>query len=128
MRDTILPNGVKIPRGTHIAVDASLMWSSDIYASPEEFDGNRYLKLREKTGSAIYSFAASSKEHITFGLGRSVCPGRFFADTELKLCLAQILLKYDFRLKEGYVSKSIYMGFYPVVDPVAQVEVRRRIG
>ncbi|CAD0114102.1 unnamed protein product [Aureobasidium uvarum] len=126
LSDTTLPNGVTIPRGSHLAVDASLMWSPDVHTNPKAFDGHRYLSLREKTGSPVYAFTASSKEHATFGLGRSVCPGRFLADTELKLCLAQILLKYDFRLQEGYKSSSMYMGFYPIVDPVAKVEVRRR--
>ncbi|KAI5206533.1 hypothetical protein E4T38_03806 [Aureobasidium subglaciale] len=126
LRDTMMPDGVKIPAGTHIAVDASLMWSPEVYASPETFDARRYLDLREKTGSPAHAFTATSKEHITFGQGRSVCPGRFFAETDMKLCLAQILLKYDFRLEETYKSTSIVMGFYPVVDPFVKVEVRRR--
>ena len=83
------------------------------------------MALRENTVAPVYGFTASTKEHNVFGLGRFICPGRFFADTELKLCLAHILLEYDFRLKEGYVSASTYSGVFPMVDPFAKVEIRR---
>lgn len=125
LRDTFLPDGTVIPAGTHIAVDSSLMWDANVHASPEKFDGRRFLTLRESTGNPTHIFTASSKEHNTFGMGRSMCPGRFFADVELKLCLAHMLLDYEFRLEEGYTSTPMYSGVYPVVDPVARVEVRR---
>ena len=101
------------------------MWDANVYDAPEKFDGHRYLVLRESTGASAHAFTASSKEHNTFGMGRFMCPGRFFADVELKLCLAHMLLNYEFRLEEGYTSRPIYSGFYPLVDPVAKVEVRR---
>ena len=50
----------------------------------------------------------------------------FFAGTELKLCLAHILLKYDIRLKEGYYPQPMVLGVYAIVDPMTQLEVRRR--
>ncbi|KAL2067505.1 hypothetical protein VTL71DRAFT_1930 [Oculimacula yallundae] len=125
LRDTVLPDGTKIPRGSHIAIDSSPMWSPEIYANPERFDGHRYLKLREATGAPTYVFTASSSDHNTFGMGRFMCPGRFFADTELKLCLAHILLDFDFRLREGSVPNKIISGFYPMVDPFVKLEVRR---
>lgn len=102
------------------------MWSPTEYSSPETFDGRRYLKLRETGGDPTNVFASSNRQHITFGLGRSICPGRFFADTELKLCLAHMLLKYDVRFQEGYSPPSLYSGFFHMVDPAAQIEVRRR--
>ena len=101
------------------------MWNAGVYAAPERFDGHRYSMLRESTGAPAHAFTASSKEHNTFGMGRYMCPGRFFADVELKLCLAHMLLKYEFRLQAGYTSRPTYSGFYPIVDPVAKVEVRR---
>lgn len=102
------------------------MWNPAIYTSPDTFIGTRFLELRQQTSSPTHVFTASSKDHLTFGMGRSMCPGRFFADVELKLCLSQILIKYDVRLRKGYRSNKIYSGFYPVVDPFAEIEVRRR--
>lgn len=93
------------------------MWNPDCHASPESFNARRYIDKG--------AFTASSKEHNVFGMGRHMCPGRFFADTELKLCLAHMLLEYDFRLQAGYVSQSGYYGTFPMVDPGAKVEVRR---
>lgn len=104
------------------------MWDSDVHAAPERFEGRRFLMLRENTGAPVYGFTASTKEHNIFGLGRFICPGRFFADAELKLCLAHILLEYDFRLQAGYTSASFYSGIFPVVDPFAKVEIRRVYG
>ncbi|KAH0286128.1 putative cytochrome P450 [Aureobasidium namibiae CBS 147.97] len=124
LRDTIMPDGGKVPKGTHIAVDSSLMWDENIYNSAKTFKGHRYLELRD-SGASSQVFTASSKEHTSFGLGRSICPGRFFADTELKLCLAHMLLNYDLRLQEGYKPKPMYSGFYGMVDPFAKIEVRR---
>ena len=124
IRDTFLPNGVKIPKGTHIAVDASPMWDPAVYDAPESFDGRRLLRLRD-AGRSAYMFTAASREHQTFGAGRSIYPGRFFADVELKLCLAHMLQEYDFRLGRGSEPKSMYAGIFPVVDPTARVEVRR---
>jgi cytochrome P450 len=124
LRDVMLPDGRKIPRGTQIAVDASLMWSPDVYDFPDRFDGHRFVKHRDAGGTS-FAFTSTSKDHVTFGMGRAICPGRFFAESELKLCLAQILLDYDLRLTEGYIPRSFYAGFYPVVDPFAKIEVRR---
>ncbi|KAI5242581.1 hypothetical protein E4T42_07618 [Aureobasidium subglaciale] len=124
VRDTIMPDGVKVPKGTHVAVDSSLMWDENIYVSAKSFKGRRYLELRD-SGASSQVFTASSKEHTSFGLGRSICPGRFFADTELKLSLAHILLNYDLRLQKGYEPKPMYSGFYGMVDSFAKVEVRR---
>jgi cytochrome P450 len=59
-------------------------------------------------------------------MGKHQCPGRFFAGSKLKLCLAEIMLQYDIRLKEGYSPQAIQTGFITISDPFAQLEVRRR--
>ncbi|KAI9376758.1 cytochrome P450 [Aspergillus egyptiacus] len=125
IRDTFLPDGTRIPQGAHIMVDSSDMWSAEVHDHPESYDGYRFLKRRQ-AGDKASQFVQSSREHNTFGGGRHICPGRFFASNELKLCLAHILLKYDVRLKDGYCSRPVQFGVYVIVDPVAELEVRRR--
>jgi cytochrome P450 len=125
VRDTSLPDGTRLPRGTHIMVDSSDMWSPEIHQNPDTYDGYRFLK-RRRAGDRASQFVQSSREHNVFGGGRHICPGRFFASDELKLCLVHILLKYDLRLKDGYCSSSVQFGVFVVVDPTAQLEVRRR--
>jgi cytochrome P450 len=59
-------------------------------------------------------------------MGKHQCPGCFFAGSELKLCLADIILQYNIRLKEGYSPQVMQNGFMTISDPFAQVQVRRR--
>lgn len=125
IRDTMLPDGTTIPRGSHIMVDSSDMWSPEVHNNPHMYDGYRFVKRRH-AGDKASQFVQSSREQNSFGGGRHICPGRFFASTELKICLAHILFKYDVRLKEGYFSTPLNVGVYASVDPAAQVELRRR--
>ncbi|KAF7195294.1 Cytochrome P450 monooxygenase [Pseudocercospora fuligena] len=124
-KDVYLPDGTRLPRGTIIAVDSSDMWDPNINAEPDRFDGYRYFKKRE-SGDNQTSFVSSTKEHNVFGMGKHICPGRFLANVEIKLCLAHILLKYDIRLQKGCEPKTIKNGLFQMVDPVANVEIRRR--
>jgi cytochrome P450 len=125
IRDTKLPDGTVVPKGTHINVDLRDMFSADVYDKPQDFDPRRFVKRRE-AGVPASQFAQSSREHNSFGVGKHQCPGRFFAANELKLCLIHILLSYDIRIEKGYETKPLQYGFLPIVDPMARVEVRRR--
>ncbi|KAI9271880.1 cytochrome P450 [Phascolomyces articulosus] len=42
-----------------------------------------------------------SREFVTFGLGRHLCPGRFFAVHEIKMTLITILRRYDISTESG---------------------------
>lgn len=119
IRDTTIPDGTILPKGSHVMVDSRSLWS------PEDYDGYRFLKRRQ-VGDKTSLFVQSSNDHNVFGGGRHICPGRFFASNELKICLAHVLLKYDFRLKDGYFPKPLQLGVYAMVDPAVQLEVRRR--
>ncbi|KAF9779938.1 hypothetical protein IL306_001066 [Fusarium sp. DS 682] len=124
-RDTQLPDGTKLAKGTHITIDSREMYDTEKFENPEEFDAWRFYK-RPLEGDNTSLFVQSSPEHAQFGMGKHACPGRFFAGSELKLCLAQILLKYDIRLKKGCTGKPMEFGFMSVTDPYTQLEVRRR--
>ena len=80
-----------------------------IYPDPETFDGFRFSKLRSSSNpssnnnnalspnTARLAYAASNLESMSFGYGRHACPGRFFADCEIKMIMAYLLLNYEFR-------------------------------
>ncbi|KAK4203155.1 putative cytochrome P450 E-class, group IV, partial [Triangularia verruculosa] len=127
LRDTVLPDGKVIPRGSQIMVDSTNIWDSTVYPNPDQFDGHRFLRKRE-AGDTTSQFVQSSQDFHVFGGGRHICPGRFFASNELKLALAHVLLKYDIRLAAGCDPKPIMNGFYAMTDPIVQLEVRRRPG
>ncbi|KAK2803977.1 hypothetical protein FQN50_006783 [Emmonsiellopsis sp. PD_5] len=129
LQDVVLPNGTTLPRGTNIAVDSSMMWDPSIYPNPSTYDGYRFLRLRQSGGNATAALVSTSPEHIAFGIGKPVCPGRFFASNEVKIALARILLSYDVRIPEGSEEpKVVEMGFEMLSDLGAKVEIRRRRG
>ncbi|KAK4653858.1 hypothetical protein QC762_511260 [Podospora pseudocomata] len=125
LRDTALPDGRILPRGSQIVVDSTNICDPSFYPNPDQFDGYRFLRKRE-AGDTTSQFVQSSEDFYVFGGGRHVCPGRFFASIELKLALAHILLKYDMRFAEGCDPKPMMNGLYAMVDPTVQLEVRRR--
>jgi cytochrome P450 len=125
IHDTRLPDGTVLKKGTHIAIDSREMYDPSKFENPEEFDAWRFYKRRQ-AGDNTSLFVQSSPEHAQFGMGKHLCPGRFFAGSELKLCLAQIILNYDIRLKDGCLGKPMQFGFLSATDPYTQLEVRRR--
>ncbi|KAJ5393006.1 hypothetical protein N7465_011980 [Penicillium sp. CMV-2018d] len=125
LRDVILPNGLTMPRGTNVAVDSSIMWDPAIYPDPFSYDAYRFLRLRQ-SGNTAAALASTSPEHIAFGIGKPICPGRFFAGNEVKIALAKIILTYDVRIAERTTPKIMEMGFEMLSDPDAKLEVRKR--
>ncbi|RYN99098.1 hypothetical protein AA0120_g1530 [Alternaria tenuissima] len=125
LKDVVLPSGQRIPTGSHVVVDSTNLWDLAVYPDPGRFDGYRFLRKRE-AGDKTSQFVQSGSEFSVFGGGRHLCPGRFFASNELKLVVAHILLKYDIQLAEGYEVRSLQLGVYKVVDPMAKLEVKRR--
>ena len=67
-------NGVTIPPGTLVSIPANATQTDEtIHENPNEFDGFRFAKLREKEGgkaSGRHQAISVSTENLTFGLGR----------------------------------------------------------
>jgi hypothetical protein len=128
MVDIVLPDGTRLPKGTNIAVDTSDMWNPEIYADPEVYDGYRFYNIRQKggPGANMAQLASASTDHIAFGLGKPICPGRFMVANEIKVAMATILMKYDVRLPQGSDPKVVHYGFEMLADPTTKLEVRRR--
>lgn len=102
---------------------------ADVYEKPAEFDGARFLKLRQQGGKweSAASVVSTNSDHFVFGLGKYVCPGRFFAAAEVKTALAVILSNYDVRLHSEYEPKVLRYVFEILVDPEVRLEVRKRM-
>jgi cytochrome P450 len=75
------------------------------WGNPEEFDGNRFLKLRGDNGvGGKYTFIETGigqHDLIAFGHGPHACPGRFFLNNEIKVILSYLLLNYEMKLLDG---------------------------
>ena len=66
-------NGVTIPPGTLVSVPANATQTDEtIHENPNEFDGFRFAKLREKEGEANgrHQAISASADNLSFGLGR----------------------------------------------------------
>jgi cytochrome P450 monooxygenase-1 len=125
IRDTTLPDGIRISKGTRLVVSANHSWDDSIYPDANKFDGYRFLHLREK-GSKVAQFATTSSSTLGFGHGEWACPARGFASEEIKIALSHILLKYDLKPAPGVKPKTISIGFTTSADPTGRIMIRRR--
>ncbi|KAI5810727.1 cytochrome P450 [Pyronema omphalodes] len=118
-------NGVHIPYGATIigVTSGAASLDPEIFENPEEFDAYRFLRLREEDPNK-HVFTSTSTYH--WGLGRHACPGRFFAAAEIKMILAEIIFRYDIRIKDNKRPADLHWGFTNTVDASAFIEFRAR--
>ncbi|KAJ5638388.1 hypothetical protein N7490_008267 [Penicillium lividum] len=126
-QDITLSDGEFLPRGTMTLVLSQQMRDPSLYPNPDEFQPDRFLKMRQIPGKENQAqFVTTSPQHMGFSHGRHACPGRFFAGTETKILLCHLLLKYDFRLTDQSPSDSVAFGFALIPNPGVKLDIRRR--
>ncbi|KAF2765553.1 cytochrome P450 [Teratosphaeria nubilosa] len=95
--DIRLENATILPAGSTVMFE-TVYDNPQVYEHPEKFDGARFLKLRDAgKQESKWQLVSTSKEHTGFGNGKYACPGRFLAAAELKIALAHLIMKYDWR-------------------------------
>ncbi|UQC90079.1 ent-kaurene oxidase [Colletotrichum lupini] len=126
-RQVTLPNGLKLQKGERCVGDLGKMHDPSIYPNPEAFNGYRFLEMRgdPKLDSQAH-LVSTSPSHLGFGHGQHACPGRFFAGNELKIALAHLLMKFDWKLTPGYEHQWQEWGFAWNSDSTAKLLFRRR--
>lgn len=75
LRPFTFSNGITVPAGTLVAAPLSAIHTDgEIYPSPNEFDGFRFVKLREQDGggstASKHQTGTTSGIHMPFGHGR----------------------------------------------------------
>ncbi|KAK5991519.1 Cytochrome P450 monooxygenase ascG [Cladobotryum mycophilum] len=145
--DLTLSTGHTLPKGTRICF-ASFAVHTDPktttyspeynpagYTHPDEFDGLRFYNLRNMEGKETrHQFSTSNAESLVFGYGNHTCPGRFFASNEIKVILAELLMNWDFRLKDDVELKggpekrprNFEVDLVITPNPMALLEFKRR--
>ncbi|CAI6236838.1 unnamed protein product [Periconia digitata] len=114
-------DGATLPIGTYITMPSdSVAHDPDIYENPYQFDGLRFYdkRMSAKTEAYRHQFATTGPESLAFGQGKTACPGRFFAASQIKIVLANILMKYDVSFPPGQTErpKNIHKGGLVMAD------------
>lgn len=132
-----VPGLGRVPRGTRIALPTeAIQRDASVY-----HDADTYLPFRFATPPPASSSAEDANpppwkqklavtldsSFLAFGVvGRWACPGRFFALLELKIFVAEMLLKYDVEFLKKR-AEPVYM-LWARYPPDVGVRVRRRTG
>ena len=66
-------------------------YDPDLYPEPEKYKYDRFIGNPKffKNGKQV------TKNHVIFGGGASLCPGRNFAKNEIKIFVIQLLKEFD---------------------------------
>lgn len=121
-----LSDGTLLPAGARIMV-APRYTDASIYPNPDTFDASRFLHKRAEPGQLnAWQHVTTSAEHMAFGHGQHACPGRFFASNEIKIALAHLLLKYEWRLVGGEGIENWSFEGSTMTPPNVKVDIKRR--
>ncbi|KLU85161.1 hypothetical protein MAPG_04191 [Magnaporthiopsis poae ATCC 64411] len=123
-----LEDGTLLPKGELVAVDATNLSNPEKYKNPDKFDMRRFLDIRqnEPGGEHRAQLVSGVADHITFGYGRHICPGRFFAANEIKMILCFLIINYDWKFAPDTTLEPVYFGADPLANPEAKLMCRRR--
>lgn len=125
--DIVLSNGLVLKKGTRINVDTSRMRDPSLHESPDTYDAFRFYRMRMRAGGEhIAQLSSTSSDHLGFGHGEHSCPGRFFAANEIKVALAQMLMKYEWKLSGGTTTAPDVKGMLAKSSSVSSILIRKR--
>ncbi|KAL4931767.1 cytochrome P450 [Aspergillus undulatus] len=123
----VFSDGLEVPPHTRTLVSCHNMWSDSVHKDASEFDGYRFLKLRQLPGQENWTqLVSTSNNHLGFGHGMHACPGRFFAATTAKVLLSHIVLKYDLKLLDDQKPDIIEHGAAQYANVWCGIGIRRR--
>ena len=121
-----LSDGSVLPAGCRFMVQDRLM-DPTVYAEPDTFKIRRFLDKREMPGANnIWQHATVSTVHMAFGYGHYACPGRFVASNVLKMGLAHLLMKYDWKLTAEDGPRTIQVETTQSAHPAVRLKFKRR--
>ncbi|KAK1546156.1 cytochrome P450 [Colletotrichum paranaense] len=126
MKDVTLSNGFVLRKGQKVIATNTHMWDANYYENPATYDGYRFLNMRGTDEEKNAHLVSTSAKHPGFGHGQHACPGRFFAANEVKIALAHLLLKYDWKFPDGFKPQTVPHGMVLLPDPSATLLIRRR--
>ena len=68
---TTLSNGFRLKKGMRIEVDSCRKWDPELHENPDQWHGDRFLKLRSEQGKENNAqLVSTSPDHLAFGHGQ----------------------------------------------------------
>lgn len=125
-----LSDGFQIPPGTFVGSPSqAIAMNPEVYPNPEVFDGWRHEKMlqavkKDPSAAGRTKWASANLENMAFGYGRHACPGRFFADYEIKLIIAHLLSAYDFEYVKEQKQRPANLNAETQMIPNHQTKIR----
>ncbi|TRM61621.1 cytochrome P450 [Schizophyllum amplum] len=133
-------DGTVVPKGAFLAVARSATQLDDAnHANAGVFDPWRFATAANGRASGLREprddLTHADPTSLGFGLGRTACPGRFFAATLMKMMLAHMVFDYDlaFDPKKARVGEESarpinkWFSGHCIPDPAAKVYFRKRV-
>ncbi|KAK7049443.1 hypothetical protein VNI00_006049 [Paramarasmius palmivorus] len=105
-------NGYFIPKGTAVFGNVWAMTrDTTVYPDPENFDPKRFLT---EDGSCN-----NDNMFFTFGFGRRICPGRYFAADAIWIAIACILAVFDISKAKDEAGNDIELDNVEYTEGIA---------
>lgn len=130
LKPITLSDGTYLPVNTYLfSPSTAISADPSVYENPDEFDGLRFYKMRQRTleDDMRYQLISTGNTQMHFGLGRHACPGRWFASYEIKLILITLMSRFDIKLKKGESRpRNFVFQTMNSPDPAAEILFRSR--
>jgi len=119
---------VVIPKGAVVMASmSSIHRDENIYPKPDTFDPWRFTNLKDQSSEAVKNqYTSITPHYLYFGYGKRACPGRFFANMELKAIFCYIVMNYDLRAEGGVRPPNDELGIGVLPSTTAKIMIRRR--
>ncbi|EAU87975.2 cytochrome P450 [Coprinopsis cinerea okayama7 len=119
--DYKLSDGTVIPAGFRVAAASSPSHCNpNEYEDPMSFNGFRFSEIREDAKENQHhrnQLVSLDANFLFFGHGRSACPGRFFAASEMKAIMSHILMNYDIKLENDSTTPPSHFWYATLKSP-----------
>ncbi|PPQ94096.1 hypothetical protein CVT25_009247 [Psilocybe cyanescens] len=127
LKDFVFSDGTVLPKNTTTTVNIYSRHNDDnLYPDAGVFDGFRFVR-DPSSGITRPMLATPTLEYHAFGHGRSACPGRFFAVTELKTMVAHIVTNYDIKLEKDHeYPQKVFLEQQSFPNMQAKIMFRKR--
>ncbi|XP_040005474.1 7-alpha-hydroxycholest-4-en-3-one 12-alpha-hydroxylase-like [Xiphias gladius] len=121
-----------IRKGDKMAVfpHSAVHTDPEIHPNPDSFKYDRFLNPDGSKKTDFYKAGKRVKYYnMPFGAGVSMCPGRFFANNELKQFIFLMLVYFEFELKnphEKIPDPVIDRSGFGALHPISDIQFRYR--